>query len=38
MSERELVEQAVWFALRGIGLKEKSIARHYNPKAMALFQ
>lgn len=38
MSERELVEQAVWFALRGMGLKEKAIARHYNPKAMALFQ
>jgi hypothetical protein len=38
LSERELVEQAVWFALRGMGLKEKSIARHYNPKAMGLFQ
>ena len=33
----KLVEQAVWFALRGIGLTEEAIKRHYNPKAMALF-
>jgi AcrR family transcriptional regulator len=32
-----LVEQAVWFALRGIGLKEEAIRRHYNPRALALF-
>ena len=38
MSEDELVEQTVWFALRGMGLKEKAIARYYNPKALALFQ
>ncbi len=38
MSEDQLVEQTVWFALRGMGLKEKAIARYYNPKAMALFQ
>ena len=38
MSEPQLVEQTVWFALRGMGLKEKAIARHYNPKALALFQ
>jgi AcrR family transcriptional regulator len=37
MAERELVEQAVWFSLRGLGLKEKAIARYYNPKALALF-
>jgi AcrR family transcriptional regulator len=36
--EDQLVEQAVWFSLRGMGLKEKAIARYYNPKAMALFQ
>jgi AcrR family transcriptional regulator len=34
----DLVEQTVWFCLRGIGLKEKAIARHYNPKALSLFQ
>jgi AcrR family transcriptional regulator len=34
----KLVEQAVWFALRGMGLKEKTIVRYYNPKALALFQ
>ena len=33
-----LVEQAVWFGLRGMGLKEKAIKRHYNPKALALFE
>jgi hypothetical protein len=38
LSELQLVEQTVWFALRGMGLKEKAIARHYNPKALALFQ
>jgi hypothetical protein len=38
ISERQLVEQTAWFSLRGMGLKEKAIARYYNPKAMALFQ
>jgi AcrR family transcriptional regulator len=38
MSEQQLVEQTVRFGLRGMGLKEKAIARHYNPKALALFQ
>jgi AcrR family transcriptional regulator len=32
----KLVEQAVWFALRGIGIKEEVIKRCYNPKALAL--
>jgi len=32
----QLVEQVVWFALRGLGLKEEVIQRHYNPKALAL--
>src|SRR5262249_51609001 len=32
-----LIEQAVWFILRGMGLKEEVIRRHYNPKALALF-
>ncbi len=33
----KLAEQAVWFALRGMGLKEDAIRRYYNPKALALF-
>jgi AcrR family transcriptional regulator len=33
----KLVEQAVRFGLRGMGLKEKAIERYYNPKALALF-
>jgi AcrR family transcriptional regulator len=37
VSHEQLVEQAVWFALRGIGLKEAAIQRYYNPKALALF-
>jgi AcrR family transcriptional regulator len=32
-----LVEQVVWFALRGLGLREEIIHRHYNPQALALF-
>ena len=33
----KLVEQAVWFTLRGMGLKEEAIRRYYNPKALGLF-
>ena len=36
-SREELVQQAAWFALRGIGLKDEAINRYYNPKALALF-
>jgi AcrR family transcriptional regulator len=32
----KLVEQAVWFALRGLGLQDKAIRRNYNPQALAL--
>ena len=32
----KLVEQAVWFALRGMGLKDEAIKRYYNPKALVL--
>lgn len=32
----KLVEQVVWFSLRGMGLKEEAIRRYYNPKALAL--
>jgi AcrR family transcriptional regulator len=34
MPPNELVQQVVWFTLRGIGLKEDTIRRHYNPKAL----
>jgi AcrR family transcriptional regulator len=34
---KRLVEQIVWFCLRGIGLKDRVIRRHYNPGALALF-
>jgi AcrR family transcriptional regulator len=33
----QLLQQAVWFVLRGMGLKDQAIARHYNPKAIELF-
>jgi AcrR family transcriptional regulator len=32
----KLVEHAVWFILRGLGLKDEAIKRDYNPKALAL--
>jgi AcrR family transcriptional regulator len=38
VSRDKLVEQVVWFALRGMGLKEAAIKRYYNPKALALFE
>jgi AcrR family transcriptional regulator len=34
---KKLIEQAVTFALRGIGLKDEAIRRYYNPRALALF-
>ena len=37
ISREELVEQAVWFSLLGIGVKHQVIRRYYNPKALALF-
>lgn len=37
LPRERLVEQAVWFALRGMGLRDAAIQRHYNPKAFALF-
>lgn len=36
-SREALLNQAVWFALRGMGLTDKAIATHYNPKALALY-
>jgi AcrR family transcriptional regulator len=36
LSREMLIEQAVRFALYGVGLTEKSIRQHYNPKALSL--
>ena len=36
-SRHELVQQAVWFALRGLGLRDEAIKRFYSPKALTLF-
>jgi hypothetical protein len=36
-SVEDLVGQAVWFILRGLGLKDDIIADLYNPKALSLF-
>jgi len=35
-TKETLVEQGVWFALLGAGLKDEAIKHYYNPKAMAL--
>lgn len=37
-SRKKLVEEAVMFCLRGLGLKEQAIKRHYNPQALALLE
>jgi AcrR family transcriptional regulator len=36
VSKETLIEQAVHFALRGIGLKDETIKRYYNPKSLRL--
>ncbi|HKX61085.1 MAG TPA: helix-turn-helix domain-containing protein [Verrucomicrobiae bacterium] len=36
-SPEELVNQAVWFALRGLGLSESAMAKYYNPAALLQF-
>lgn len=36
-SREEILRQAVWFALRGLGMKDEAIRRCYKPKALALF-
>jgi AcrR family transcriptional regulator len=36
IGREQLIEQAVWFGLRGMGLKDEVIKRYYNPKALAL--
>lgn len=36
VSREELVSQATWFGLLGIGLKEEAVRRYYTPKAFRL--
>ncbi|MFO1501900.1 MAG: helix-turn-helix domain-containing protein [Verrucomicrobiota bacterium] len=35
-SRAELLAEAVWFALRGMGLTDQALVTHYNPKAIEL--
>ncbi len=37
VSREELVHQAAWFILSGMGLKRKAIATYYNPKVLDLY-
>ena len=37
VDREELLHQVVWFVLRGVGLTDKAIARHYNPRALSVF-
>jgi AcrR family transcriptional regulator len=34
VSRQELLRQAVWFSLRGMGITDEAIAKHYRPKAL----
>ena len=36
VSKEELVSQATWFGLLGIGLKQEAVRRYYSPKALQL--
>jgi len=36
-SREQLFHQAVWFALRGMGINDKAITAYYRPKELALF-
>jgi len=35
VSREELLHEAIWFVLRGMGMTDKAIATYYNPKALA---
>jgi AcrR family transcriptional regulator len=37
VSGQQLLNEAVWFVLRGIGLTDKALASYYKPKTLALF-
>jgi AcrR family transcriptional regulator len=32
----KLIEQAVWFSLRGLGVRDEAILRYYNPEALTV--
>lgn len=36
VTREELLNQAVWFVLRGMGMTDAAIATHFNPKGLAL--
>ena len=36
MPREKLVEQVVWFTLRGLGVRDEAIRRYYNPEALAV--
>ena len=36
-TREEILRQAVWFALRGLGMKDDAIKRHYRPAALARY-
>ena len=38
VSRDKLIEHATGFILRGMGLREEALQRHYNPQALALFE
>jgi AcrR family transcriptional regulator len=38
VARKELVEQAVWFALRGMGLTDEALRRYYNPAGLRLLE
>ena len=37
VSREKLLDQSVWFVLRGMGLTDQALATYYNPGALALF-
>lgn len=36
-NREDMLDQAVWFILRGMGMTDRAIHAYYNPKALALF-
>jgi len=38
ISREKLIKHVVWFLLRGIGLKEESIRRYYNARALTILK
>ena len=36
MPREPLIEQAVWFSLRGMGVRDEAIKRYYNPEALTI--